>query len=274
MLIQNNESFKNLSNKLKGLGLTNYNFINQTENDIWYFLRNTCVVQHDGINCVPLHLNLLNLEALFLLENGADVYLTSPRVSFGTTTICAYILWKALNENFTFSLVSPSRLNNEYMFIRMRNIIKLPIHERKNLMGFVDIDNVIKYEIDVDLIFIDDFENFKNSDVNKIFKLLKLKKEGKIKSQIVFKSCLGRQHSLGRRVGDDIAKTAHKFEYYLFDNPQLIQSNELYYVQEKFENIFDDSDNLLERIKKDLNFDDEILNNDFLCNRCKNYEIR
>ena len=57
-------------------------------NLLWYYLRE-CVKIRDRENKLhDFNLNIINLESLFLLEHGADVYLTSPRAQ--------WVLWQCL----------------------------------------------------------------------------------------------------------------------------------------------------------------------------------
>jgi hypothetical protein len=301
MLIQNNESFERMSEKLFEKGVKDYEFILRNNNpklngidpydkksfrgkniideitsNVWYFLREVVRINTLDDGLVPFNINLINLETLFLLENGADVYLTSPRQTFGTITLCVYMLWKAYtntgNPKFKYSFTSSNNYSTNLMFDRIKSLIKFPDYICKDLSSYVDYKFVTDYIPDIDFLFIDDFEFMKNNDINNVLKILKAKRDGKINTQIVFKSSLGHEKSLGRRIADDIAKTSHKFEYFLFDNPEFIQKNELYYVIEDIEELMPKIN--IDKIKKILNNDKDTIKRELLCDRCKDYEIR
>lgn len=301
----NNKYFENLSEKLNEKGVRNNEFVlklyneninglnphcrdflleqkvlrdiqDETESNLWYYLRE-CVKIRDRENKLhDFNLNIINLESLFLLEHGADVYLTSPRATMGTMTMCAYLLWKA-HTGKKISFVCTRKSDEHNMFDRIKEIITTPFFIDKGIAisSYINYKLILDYNIDADYLFIDDFEHMNNSTINDIFKILKLKKEGKIKTQIIFKSCLGRESSLGRRVADDIAKSSSKFEYFYFDYPELIE-NKLYYVQEDIYDLFnkDTAEEKIENFKRLFNNDEETINNELYCNRCKKYEIR
>lgn len=266
-MLTTNKSFIEVSNLLKEKGVKNNEFMLVDDpSNIYDFLREQLVIETIENKNVDFHINLLNLEAIYLLEQGFDVYISSPRQSLGTTSILSYLRGKyEQNSNLKCSVITPSGTMDWYVAEKLYKTIK-PTLSSKRMPLYKYNDNNIK-----DFIFIDDFEMMDKKLVNEIFKLLKYKRKYNWKTQFIFKSCVGRKGSLARMVANDIILSSYNFDYFLFDlDFSNYDKNKIVHVSTDIYDLYNKQ--TLERMRNAIN-NDESFKREILCDRTRKYYI-
>lgn len=127
-LTTKNNSFLELSNKLKSLGIKNYNvmlklndatligvnpykvktkeerehILKEASTNIWYFVRELVRIPLANDEMTNFKLNIGNFTQIFLTEKNCDYMAILPRQKYKTVTECIMLLWKdlfVLNSN-------------------------------------------------------------------------------------------------------------------------------------------------------------------------------
>lgn len=225
--------------------------------------------------------NINDMITMKLLSSGQSMYMMSPRCAeYNNKMISYYILWDMIRTNCTktYTLISnlyttasnvyslnsdlPEylKLNDDDISECIRHVKNLKNKERAELLGRGMTSNVVIFE---------NIEHKSFADI--VFKNMLPVHEAMVKNgidrQIIVTTSMGIDGTFEREFGDKMAMTLPKWIHDLFNCDLTNREKEIFYVKSDYTKIFDNPEEIYEKVSYDYNRNYNVINRELLFNR-------